>query len=290
MGEATQPELPGMTPQAPDMPYGTRSVFDSMKEYDIKPGRDMDLFMQGVFNKIDQDTVAKAVDAWKSENVDDPGHGESEAKELNTEAMKKEDKKPVKEAITMSADSPEEASMLMQIMKLAGVQQVTPDMIGAEEPTADNDADHDHDGDGQQDHAPQDCDVCAGDDEVGSGAMGKMRDMITKPDEEKAEETFGNSVGEKDLPKTSDIETLVNVHANKSQQQVRREYPGDNPLRVVKKEDKITELDLANSFRAQYEGFKKSYQEAAKPDYVDLDKDGNEKETMKKAAKDKEAK
>ena len=30
--------------------------------------------------------------------------------------------------------------------------------------------------------------------------------------------------------------------------------------------------------------------EAAKPDYIDLDKDGNKTEPMKKAAKDKEAK
>ena len=40
----------------------------------------------------------------------------------------------------------------------------------------------------------------------------------------------------------------------------------------------------------KYEGFKKAYQEAAKPDYIDLDKDGNKTEPMKKAAKDKEAK
>jgi hypothetical protein len=62
-------------------------------------------------------------------------------------------------------------------------------------------------------------------------------------------------------------------------------------------EDKVTEEDLANSLRAQYEGFKKEYQEAAKiaeakakPDYIDIDKDGNKKEPMKKAVKDKEAK
>ena len=52
-------------------------------------------------------------------------------------------------------------------------------------------------------------------------------------------------------------------------------------------EDKISEQDLANSLRTQYEGFKKSYQEAAKPDFLDMDKDGNKKEPMKKAISDK---
>ena len=69
---------------------------------------------------------------------------------------------------------------------------------------------------------------------------------------------------------------------------MRKEYPGDNPLAV--KEDTISEQDVANSLRAQYESFKKAYQEAAKPDYIDLDKDGNKTEPMKKAAKDKEDK
>ena len=69
----------------------------------------------------------------------------------------------------------------------------------------------------------------------------------------------------------------------------KKEYPGDNPMAVAK-EDKITEEELANSLRTQYESFKQAYQEAAKPDYIDLDKDGNKTEPMKKAAKDKEAK
>ena len=170
----------------------------------------------------------------------------------------------------MTADSPEEASMLMQIMKLAGVQQVTPDMVGAEEP----EANPEH---GEPGH------VC-GDDAIGSNDMAKMRNVVTAPDEENAEETFANEPEEK----VSDVDTLVNVHSgglNKQKQQVRKEYPGDNPLAV--KEDTITEEDLANSFRAQYEDFKTAYQEAAKPDFLDMDKDGNKKEPMKKAISDK---
>ena len=61
--------------------------------------------------------------------------------------------------------------------------------------------------------------------------------------------------------------------------------------------DKVTEEDLANSLRDQYDAFKESYKKAAKmaetkakPDYIDIDKDGDKKEPMKKAVKDKEAK
>jgi hypothetical protein len=138
-----------------------------------------------------------------------------------------------------------------------------------------------------------------GDDAMGSMQMAKMRDMMMKPDMEKKEETFANSPGDrpKDEPKTLDTDSLVNVHSgglNKQKVQYKKEYPGDNPMAI---EDKITEQDLANSLRTQYEGFKQAYQEAAKvaetkakPDYIDLDKDGNKTEPMKKAAKDKEAK
>ena len=194
----------------------------------------------------------------------------------------KEDKKEtVKESIQISTDSPQEASMMMQLLKLAGVQPVDQAMINQEPEAGENPA---H---GEPGHS------CGHDDDaMGSGEMGRMRDMMTAPAEEKAEETFANSMGdEKEEPKYQDTDTLVNVHSgglNSQKQQVRKEYPGDNPLAV--KEDTITELNLADSLRAQYEGFKAQYQEAAKPDFLDMDKDGNKKEPMKKAIKDKEAK
>ena len=186
----------------------------------------------------------------------------------------KEDKKEtVKEAIQISTDSPQEASMMMQILKLAGVQQVDPSMINQEPEAGEMPAHSD-------------------DDAMGSMQMAKMRDMMTAPEDEKAEETFANSMGdEKEEPKYQDTDTLVNFHSgglNSQKQQVRKEYPGDNPLAV--KEDTISEEDVANSLRAQYEGFKAQYQEAAKPDFLDMDKDGDKKEPMKKAIKDKEAK
>jgi len=200
----------------------------------------------------------------------------------------KEDKKEtVKEAVQISTDSPQEASMMMQLLKLAGVQTVDQAMI-SQEPEAGENPPH-----GEPGHS------CGHDDDaMGSGEMGRMRDMMTAPAEEKAEETFANSMGdEKEEPKYQDTDTLVNTMSgglNSQKQQVRKEYPGDNPLAV--QEDTITELNLADSLRAQYEGFKAQYQEAAKmdeapkPDFLDMDKDGNKKEPMKKAIKDKEAK
>ena len=185
----------------------------------------------------------------------------------------KEDKKEeVKESIQISADTPQEASMMMQLLKLAGVQPVDQAMI-SQEPEAEPEAQVTHD------------------DEMGSQEMGRMRDMMTAPAEEKAEETFDNEPEEK----VSDIDTLVNVHSgglNRKKQAFSKAQDGDNAMAV---EDTITADDLANSLRAQYEGFKEAYQKEAKiaeakPDFLDMDKDGDKKEPMKKAIKDKEAK
>jgi len=195
-------------------------------------------------------------------------------------------KEEVKESIQISADTPQEASMMMQLLKLAGVQPVDQAMISQGEPEAD--AGH---GCGPS-CAEHGCDCEHGqagqDDAMGSQEMGRMRDMMTAPSEEKAEETFDN---EPDV-KVQDTDTLVNVHSgglNRKKQQFAKAQDGDNAMAV---EDTITAEDLSNSLRAQYESFKKAYQTEAKakPDFLDMDKDGNKKEPMKKAIKDKEAK
>ena len=193
-------------------------------------------------------------------------------------AGKEEKKETVKEAIQISTDSPQEASMMMQILKLAGVQQVDPAMINQEPEAGEMPAHSD-------------------DDAMGSMQMAKMRDMMTAPEEEKAEETFANSMGdEKEEPKYQDTDTLVNTMSgglNRKKQAFVKAQDGDNAMAV---EDTVTEEDLANSLRSQYEGFKEAYHkkakmdEAPKPDFLDMDKDGNKKEPMKKAIKDKEAK
>ena len=192
--------------------------------------------------------------------------------------MKKEE---VKEDMHITTDSPQEASMLMQILKMAGLQPVDAKMMGMEPPHG---SDMDPGAMNKQMDTPND------DDAMGTMQMAKMRDMMTAPEEEKAAETFANEPEEK----VQDIDSLVNKHSgglNRQKIQYRKEYPGDNHMAA---EDKITEQDLANSLRAQYDSFKESYQKAAetkaKPDYIDLDKDGDKTEPMKKAAKDKEAK
>jgi len=191
----------------------------------------------------------------------------------------KEDKKEtVKEAIQISADTPQEASMMMQILKLAGVQQVDQDMISQE-------PEHDHDGMSHS-HAGGDQDHNHDDDATGSMDMARMRDMIKNPEDDQKEETFANEPEEK----VQDVDSLVNKHSGGLNRQKKTHpivSPGDNPMAA---EDKITEEELANSLRTQYESFKTAYQEAAKPDFLDMDKDGNKKEPMKKAIKDKEAK
>jgi hypothetical protein len=199
----------------------------------------------------------------------------------------KEEKKEVKESIQISADSPQEASMMMQLLKLAGVQPVDQAMI-SQEPEVGENPPH-----GEPGHS------CGhdGDDAMGSQDMGRMRDMMSAPAEEKAEETFANSMGdEKEEPKYQDTDTLVNTMSGGLNRQ-KKTYPkvasGDNPMAA---EDKISEEELTNSLRAQYEGFKEAYHkkakmdEAPKPDFLDMDKDGDKKEPMKKAIKDKEAK
>ena len=132
-------------------------------------------------------------------------------------AGKEEKKETVKEAIQISTDSPQEASMMMQILKLAGVQQVDPAMINQEPEAGEMPAHSD-------------------DDAMGSMQMAKMRDMMTAPAEEKAEETFANSMGdEKEEPKYQDTDTLVNTMSgglNRKKQAFVKAQDGDNAMAV----------------------------------------------------------
>ena len=202
-----------------------------------------------------------------SEDDEDDRPDSMEGKEMKKET--------VKEDIKMTADTPQEANMLMQILQMAGIKP-----MGADMPNMEPKQDMDH---GQDDDA------------MGTMQMAKMRDMMKAPEEEKAAETFANAPdGYKGEPETKDVDTLVNVHSGGLNRQKKTHpivSPGDNPMAA---EDKITEQDLADSLRNQYNAFKESYQKAAeakaKPDFLDMDKDGNKTEPMKKAVKDKEEK
>jgi len=133
--------------------------------------------------------------------------------------MKKE---KIDEAIQISTDSPQEASMMMQILKLAGVQPVDAKMIGAEEPAGD----HEHSDDCG-------CDDC--------GCDHKDEAYANEPEE-----------------KMQSVDDLVNTHSgglNRQKQTFPKVAGGDNPMQ------KTTE-DLANSLREQYNSFKANYAKA----------------------------
>ena len=176
----------------------------------------------------------------------DPDETEEEMAKIEkqlgiTHEGKKMKKDKMNESIMIATDSPEEASMMMQLLKLAGVQPVSQDMLNP-----------------QQHSAPQ------------------------------ADETYSNTPA----PIVSDIKAATpnGTDLNREKGTYAVASGGDNPMSKKMGESEITEEELSNSLRAQYESFKQTYQEAAKskPDYLDFDKDGNKAEPMTKALKDKE--
>jgi len=176
-------------------------------------------------------------------------HGQSQAhvwdrvhKEEKENEGKEMKKDKMNESVVIATDNPEEAAMMMQLLKLAGVQPVSQDMIN-------------------QTSA-----------------------------EIKADEDYANTPNEK----YSDIKAAVpnGTDLNREKGAYIKAAGGDNPMAIKMGESEITEEQLSNSLRSQYESFKQTYQEAAnsKPDFLDMDKDGNKTEPMKKALKDKESK
>ena len=173
-------------------------------------------------------------------------HGQSQAhvwdrvqkKEKENEG-KEMKKNKVNESVVIATDTPAEASMMMQLLQLAGVKPVD-------------------------------------------------QSMLNQP-EVKADEDYANTAN----VKVSDIRAATPNGTDMNRE--KGTYPvasgGDNPMGKKMGESEITEEQLSNSLRAQYESFKQTYQEAkAKPDFLDMDKDGNKTEPMKKALKDKEKK
>ena len=176
-------------------------------------------------------------------------HGQSQAHvwdKVNKENKENEGKEMKKdkmnESVVIATDNPAEAAMMMQLLKLAGVQPISQDMIN--QPSA----------------------------------------------EVQADETYANTPKEK----YSDIKAAVpnGTDLNREKGAYVKAAGGDNPMAIKMGEAEITEEHLSNSLRAQYESFKQTYQEAAKakPDFLDVDKDGNKTEPMKQALKDKEGK
>jgi hypothetical protein len=173
-------------------------------------------------------------------------HGQSQAhvwdrvqkkeKENEGKEMKKD---KMNESVVIATDTPQEASMMMQLLKLAGVKPVD-------------------------------------------------QSMLNQP-EVKADEDYANTAN----VKVSDIAAATpnGTDMNRQKGSYNVAAGGDNPMVLKMGESEITEEQLSNSLRSQYESFKQTYQEAnAKPDFLDMDKDGNKTEPMKKALKDKEKK
>ncbi len=172
----------------------------------------------------------------------DPAETEEEIAKVEkklgiTHEEKKMKKNKMNESVVIATDTPEEASMMMQLLQLAGVTPINQ----------------------------------------------------TQP-EVKADETYANTPKEK----YSDIKAAIpnGTDLNREKGAYIKAAGGDNPMAIKMGEAEITEEHLSNSLRAQYESFKQTYQEAAKakPDFLDVDKDGNKTEPMKKALKDKELK
>jgi len=175
----------------------------------------------------------------------DPAETEEEIAKVEkqlgiTHEEKKMKKNKMNESVVIATDTPEEASMMMQLLQLAGV---TP--INQNQP------------------------------------------------EVKADENFANATTTPN-EKYSDIKAVIpnGTDLNREKGAYIKAAGGDNPMAIKMGESEITEVQLSNSLRSQYESFKQTYQEAAKtkPDFLDVDKDGNKTEPMKKAFKDKESK
>ena len=139
--------------------------------------------------------------------------------------LHKQGKKVYKESIQITADTPEEASMLMQILKLAGVQKVDDQMIN-------------------QNQEGSSCGGCDENCECG----GNCGDNCACGN--KAEETYDNE------PNTSVKGVDAVLPSGNDLHRAKSTYPkvagGDNPMQK-------TMEDLTSSLRTQYAEFKANY-------------------------------
>lgn len=181
---------------------------------------------------ISQESIEEAkpdfLDLDKDGNKTEPMKKAAKEKEMKKET--------VKEAIQMSADTPEEANVLMQILKLAGVQPVTQDMINQN----------------------SEQEGCGCDDNCSCG--GNCGPDCDCENCGKAEETFANE------PNTDvkGIDAIINKGSDdlhRAKGAYVKAAGGDNPMAIG--EGELTEEELSNSLRAQYESFKQAYQTEA---------------------------
>ena len=147
--------------------------------------------------------------------------------------LHKQGKKVYKESIQITADTPEEASMMTRMLQMAGVKSLDQDMIN------------------QPDTASS-CGGCDENCECG-GNCGDDCACGNKTDED------GGFMGATTTPNTKvqDTDTLVNFHSGGLNRQ-KKTFPkvagGDNPMQRTE--------SLSDSLRTQYAEFKANYQSA----------------------------
>ena len=167
-------------------------------------------------HKVSKSHVEKMVKDGKTMKQMMDMHPDVDKKEL--EKMVKDVKESLNESITISADSPEDLPMIAQIMKLAGLQQVSPDMMP------------------DKDNVP----MMKPDDNVNGSPYGS--------EDEEAEEGFANSMGdEREEPTYKGYDPDYAKDAGMATRKTKMipANSGDNPLESI--EDKL---------RTEYKTFK----------------------------------
>lgn len=201
--------------------------------------------------------------------------------------------------ISMSGDSASEVAELMKLMQNAGMSDAGPVIKSLDK---DGDMDHDMDDHGHDGHdhdcgcdGPCDCaepegPVMALPMPRTGPDMAKIRDIVASADvdEKPAEEDYANEPDE-EYANVDYMTKDLSGGLNKQKKTYPKVAGGDNPMQATEELEK-----LSSSLKQAYESFKTQYNEekkkGKKPDFLDVDKDGDKEEPMKKALKDKEKK
>jgi hypothetical protein len=204
--------------------------------------------------------------------------------------------------ISMSGDSASEVAELMKLMQNAGMSDAGPVIKSLDK---DGDMDHDMDDHGHDGHdhdcgcGGAGCDACGGGEPEGpvmalpmprtGPDMAKIRDIVASADadEKPAEEDYANEPDE-EYANVDYMTKDLSGGLNKQKKMYAKAQDGDNAMAVEELEK------LSSSLKQAYDSFKTQYNEekkkGKKPDFLDVDKDGDKEEPMKKALKDKEKK
>lgn len=113
----------------------------------------------------------------------------------------------------------------------------------------------------------------------------KMSDMDDEDEDESMENEEWDNAPEEEYTDHSTMIHDLSGGINKEKKMYKAAQRGDNAMAAEDLEDSLRE-ELSQHLKAKMDEATKK----AKPDFLDMDKDGDKKEPMKKAVKDKEAK